>query len=79
MGGNETNAGLGVLTGALVTIDDAHLDHTWPYFSYLVSGFRATRGWSRDIPEVPCRLRRMTRRLPRSSILCVRRIPCVPP
>jgi len=56
------------LTGALVAIDDAHLDHTWPYFSYLVSGFRAARGWPRDIPEVPCRLRRMTRRRPRASI-----------
>jgi hypothetical protein len=39
------------LTGVLVTIDDAHLDHAWPYFSHLVSGFRAARGWSRDIPD----------------------------
>ena len=39
------------LTGVLVTIDDAHLDHAWPNFSHLVSGFRAARGWSRDIPD----------------------------
>ena len=39
------------LTGMLVTIDDAHLDHAWPNFSHLVSGFRAARGWSRDIPD----------------------------
>ena len=39
------------LTGVLVTINDAHLDHAWPYFSHLVSGFRAARGWSRDIPD----------------------------
>ncbi len=39
------------LIGVLVTIDDAHLDHAWPYFSHLVSGFRAARGWSRDIPD----------------------------
>ena len=39
------------LTGKMVTIDDAHLDHTWPYFSHMVSGFRAARGWSRDIPD----------------------------
>ena len=35
----------------MVTIDDAHLDHAWPYFSHMVSGFRAARGWSRDIPD----------------------------
>jgi hypothetical protein len=35
----------------MVTIDDAHLDHAWPYFSHLVSGFRAARNWSREIPE----------------------------
>jgi len=38
------------LTGKLVAIDDAHLDHAWPYFSHMVSGFRAARGWSTDIP-----------------------------
>ena len=31
--------------------DDAHLDHAWPYFSHMVSGFRAAKGWSRDIPD----------------------------
>ena len=35
----------------MVTIDDAHLDHAWPNFSHLVSGFRAARGWSKDIPD----------------------------
>lgn len=35
----------------LVSIDAAHLDHAWPYFSLIVSGFRAARGWSRDIPD----------------------------
>ncbi|MCZ2074203.1 MAG: DCL family protein [Bryobacterales bacterium] len=39
------------LTGKMVTFEDAHLDHAWPYFSHLVSGFRAARGWSRDIPD----------------------------
>lgn len=39
------------LTGKMVTIDDAHLDHAWPYFSHLVSGFRAARSWSREIPD----------------------------
>lgn len=39
------------LTGVMVTIDDAHLDHAWPNFSHLVSGFRAARGWSREIPD----------------------------
>lgn len=39
------------LTGTLVTSDEAHLDHAWPYFSHMVSGFRAARGWAADIPE----------------------------
>lgn len=39
------------LTGKMVTLDEAHLDHAWPYFSHMVSGFRAARGWSRDIPD----------------------------
>lgn len=39
------------LTGVMVTSDDAHIDHAWPYFAHLVSGFRAARGWSRDIPD----------------------------
>jgi hypothetical protein len=38
------------LTGKLVAIDGAHLDHAWPFFSHLVSGFRAARGWSIQIP-----------------------------
>ncbi len=39
------------LTGKLVSIEDAHLDHAWPFFSHMVSGFRAARGWSNDIPS----------------------------
>lgn len=39
------------LTGKMVTFEDAHLDHAWPYFSHMVSGFRAARGWSKEIPE----------------------------
>ena len=39
------------LTGKMLTFEEAHLDHAWPYFSHLVSGFRAARGWSRDIPD----------------------------
>jgi len=39
------------LTGKLVTIDDAHLDHAWPFFSHMVSGFRAARGWGSQIPS----------------------------
>ena len=38
------------LTGERITFDEAHLDHAWPNFSHLVSGFRAARGWSREIP-----------------------------
>ena len=39
------------LTGRMISIEDAHLDHAWPNFSHLVSGFRAARGWSGDIPN----------------------------
>jgi hypothetical protein len=39
------------LTGVMVSINDAHLDHAWPKFSHIVAGFRAARGWSRDIPD----------------------------
>lgn len=39
------------LIGVMVTIDDAHLDHAWPNFSHLVTGFRAARGWARDISD----------------------------
>lgn len=39
------------LTGELISLDDAHLDHAWPYFSQLVAGFRVARGWSREIPQ----------------------------
>jgi hypothetical protein len=39
------------LTGVMVSFDESHLDHAWPYFSHLVSGFRAARGWSKDIPD----------------------------
>ncbi len=39
------------LTGVMVSIGDAHLDHAWPCFSHLVSGFRAARGWSGVIPD----------------------------
>lgn len=33
------------LTGVMVSIDDAPLDHAWPNFSHIVSG------WSGDIPD----------------------------
>ena len=39
------------LTGVMVSIDDSHLDHAWPNFSHIVSGFRAARGWSGHIPD----------------------------
>lgn len=39
------------LTGKRVMFEEAHLDHAWPYFSQIVCGFRAARGWSREIPE----------------------------
>lgn len=39
------------LTGKKIAFDDAHLDHAWPYFSQIVCGFRAARGWSKEIPE----------------------------
>ena len=39
------------LTDVMVSIDDALLDHAWPNFSHIVSGFRAARGWSARIPD----------------------------
>lgn len=39
------------ITGVKVSFEDAHLDHAWPYFSHIVSGFRAARGWSTNIPD----------------------------
>ena len=34
-----------------VTSAEAHLDHAWPYFGQIVSGFRVARGWSKQIPD----------------------------
>lgn len=39
------------ISNQMVTFKEAHLDHAWPYFGHLVSGFRATRGWADEIPE----------------------------
>lgn len=38
------------LTGELIQIDQAHIDHAYPTFGHLVVAFRAVRGWQRDIP-----------------------------
>jgi hypothetical protein len=39
------------ITGELITIDQAHLDHAWPSFMQIAQSFRAARGWFPDIPE----------------------------
>lgn len=39
------------LTGRPVMFEEAHLDYAWMSFAQIVVGFRATRGWSRGIPE----------------------------
>jgi Protein of unknown function (DUF3223) len=38
------------LTDALVTIEEAHLDHAYPTFGQLVLSFRAARGWQHEVP-----------------------------
>lgn len=38
------------LTGKLVTIDGAHVDHAYPPFGALVLSFKAARQWHRAIP-----------------------------
>jgi hypothetical protein len=39
------------ITGKLVTIERAHLDHAYPSFGHLVVTFRAARGWQHAVPE----------------------------
>lgn len=39
------------ITGTLLTIEEAHMDHAWPVFSVMVAGFRAARGWSVAVAE----------------------------
>ncbi len=39
------------LTTDLVTSKDAHLDHARPYFGEIVKGFRAAKGWTKEIPD----------------------------
>lgn len=38
------------ITGKLVSIDDAHVDHAFPTFGALVQSFKAARQWHRGIP-----------------------------
>ncbi|MDH4745871.1 DCL family protein [Sphingomonas sp. CBMAI 2297] len=38
------------ISGKLIAIDEAHLDHAYPSFGHLVVTFRAARGWQRDVP-----------------------------
>ena len=38
------------LSGDLITIDEAHLDHAYPTFGTLVVTFRAARGWQHLVP-----------------------------
>ncbi len=38
------------LTGELIGIEEAHLDHAYPTFGHLVVTFRAARGWQHDVP-----------------------------
>ena len=39
------------ISGKLITIDEAHLDHAYPAFGHLVVTFRAARGWQHGVPE----------------------------
>ena len=39
------------LTGVPIHFKNAHLDHAWPTFAQIVDGFKAARGWSKEIPE----------------------------
>ena len=55
------------LTGVMISIDDAHLDHAWPNFSHIVSGFRAARAGQVTSQTESCPLRLMGRRRPHSS------------
>jgi Protein of unknown function (DUF3223) len=38
------------LTGDLISLDEAHLDHAYPSFGHLVVTFRAARGWQHEVP-----------------------------
>jgi hypothetical protein len=38
------------ISGVLMSIDEAHLDHAYPTFGQLVVTFRAARGWAHEIP-----------------------------
>lgn len=38
------------LTEALITYEEAHLDHAYPTFGQLVATFRAARGWQHGAP-----------------------------
>jgi hypothetical protein len=38
------------LTDALITFDEAHLDHAYPTFGQLVVSFRAANGWQQGVP-----------------------------
>lgn len=38
------------ITAARIGFEDAHLDHAWPTFGQIVSAFRASRAWTREIP-----------------------------
>lgn len=39
------------LTGNLITLDEAHLDHAYPTFGQLVVAFRAARNWQHAVPD----------------------------
>jgi hypothetical protein len=38
-------------SGEAITIDEAHMDHSWPTFSQLVMKFRAERSWTHELPS----------------------------
>ncbi|MXP47446.1 DUF3223 domain-containing protein [Altererythrobacter luteolus] len=39
------------LTGQLIGVGEAHLDHAYPTFGHLVVTFRAARGWQHEVPK----------------------------
>jgi len=39
------------VTGQPTAYKNAHLDHAWISFGQIVSGFRASRGWTAEVPD----------------------------
>ncbi len=39
------------VSGQLIALKDAHVDHAWISFGQIVSSFRAARGWTTEVPK----------------------------